>query len=148
MAALSPKNPDIISPSQLMEIAEAHWTILFVTSFGVELRPHNHDIVLEYLKLAEGVTKIAARDSRAWYSLSAPCTVEVSKTIAARGVVCAADTDEEEPGVLFQFGEGVIYRLKNTLEGFEYQQQEGQMFSSLLRFRYDVLLKNQLFFKL
>ena len=98
---------------------------------------------MEYLELADNVDK-ADTASEAQYSLSATCSVKVSKTILVSGAICRrVDTGTSRGAdarvLLFQFGNNMMYRLvESTVKGGD-QCRHGQMFSSVLRLRKDVI---------
>ena len=96
---------------------------------------------MEYLELADNVDK-ADTASEAQYSLSASCSVKVSKTILVSGAVCRRVDNSRGANarvLLFQFGNNMMYRLvESTVKGGD-QCRHGQMFSSVLRLRKDVI---------
>jgi hypothetical protein len=132
LTLLTPKH-HCLSKTQLQCIVNSHKSIfLSATNAGVLLFPFSHDHVIEYFDLSESVAKTGTA-SEAKYSLSQPCSVKISKTIVVSGIVFKAETTGGGNVLLFQFGNGVLYRLQNIEKDRSYMH--GQMFNSVLRLR-------------
>ncbi len=130
LSLLTPKHPGL-SKTQLRCIVNSHKTIFSAFSAGVVPCPLGHDLVMEYFDLSESVEKTNTT-SEAMFSLISSCSVKVSKTVAVSGIVCMAEKKGGGNLLHFQFGNNVIYKLKNTAKG---GCKHGQMFSSVLRLR-------------
>jgi hypothetical protein len=130
LTLLTPKHPGL-SKTQLIHIVISHKTIFSAFSAGVVPCPLGHDLVLKYFDLSESVEKTYTA-SEAMFSLISSCSVKVSKTVAVSGIVCMAEKKGDGNVLHFQFGNNVIYKLKNMAKG---GCKHGQMFSSVLRLR-------------
>jgi hypothetical protein len=130
LTLLTPKHPGL-GKTQLSRIVNSHKTIFSASSAGVVPCPLGHDLVLEYFDLSESVEKTYTT-SEAMFSLISSCSVKVSRTVAVSGIVCMAEKKGGGNLLHFQFGNNVIYKLKNTVKG---GCKHGQMFSSVLRLR-------------
>jgi hypothetical protein len=128
--ALAVKYPSI-SKTKLRKIASANKRLFCFIQSGVQLYPLDHEFVMEYFELAQGV-EIIDHQTDGSYSSSQPVHVHVGASILVSDLVCASSVSARGNAVLFKFGGNEAYRMENLLPGY---YVGGQMLEACLRFR-------------